>query len=206
MFIKQVSIFIENTDGKMAEVLDILGKKDIDISALSVADTKDYGILRLIVNNPTSASEILKAEGYIVKLTDVIAVAIEDKPGGLSKPLLALKDKNIEIDYLYAFVSKNKNGAIVVLKTSSPDNFTAICSFTFLTAFSTLFHMYLFLSLSLNSTASKLPVEAPDGTIAFPTVPSCKVTFTCTVGFPLESKTCIAFILLIVFINLTSTL
>lgn len=121
MFIKQVSIFIENTAGKMAEVLDILGKNDIDISALSVADTKDYGILRLIVNKPEDASKILKAEGYIVKLTDVIAVAIEDKPGGLSKPLAALKDKNIEIDYLYAFVGKNSHGAIVVIKTSSPD-------------------------------------------------------------------------------------
>lgn len=122
MFIKQVSIFIENKAGKMAEVLDILAKSNIDISALSVADTTDYGILRLIVDAPDKAREILKEEGFIVKLTDVLAVAIEDKPGALSKPLKALKEKDIEIDYLYAFVAKNTDNAIVVIKSSDPEN------------------------------------------------------------------------------------
>lgn len=121
MFVKQVSIFVENTAGRMAEVLDILGKNGVDISALSIADTKDYGILRLIVDKPDTAVEILKSEGFIVKLTDVIAVAVEDKPGGLSKPLNALKEKDIEIDYLYAFTSKGSRGAIVVMKTAKPE-------------------------------------------------------------------------------------
>ena len=122
MFIKQVSIFIENKAGKMAEVLDILAKNNIDISALSIADTEDYGILRLIVDSPDKACDILKENGFIVKLTDVLAVAIEDKPGALSKPLVALKDKDIEISYLYAFVAKNTDNAIVVIKSSDPEN------------------------------------------------------------------------------------
>ena len=96
MFIKQVSVFIENQPGALSEVLDILAENDINMSALSVADTADFGILRLIVSNPDEAKKILREKGYIVKLTDVIAVGIEDRPGGLSKPLKLLKENDIE--------------------------------------------------------------------------------------------------------------
>lgn len=121
MFIKQVSVFIENQPGALSEVLDILAENDINMSALSVADTADFGILRLIVSNPDEAKKILREKGYIVKLTDVIAVGIEDRPGGLSKPLKLLKENDIAIEYMYAFIGKAESGALVVMKTSDSE-------------------------------------------------------------------------------------
>ena len=106
MFIKQVSVFVENKAGAMSEVLDILAEENIDMSAVSVADTSDFGILRLILSEPEKAEKVLKEKGYVVKLTDVVAVGIEDKPGGLSKPLKVLKDNGIGIEYMYAFIGK----------------------------------------------------------------------------------------------------
>lgn len=121
MFIKQVSVFVENKAGAMSEVLDILAEENIDMSALSVADTSDFGILRLILREPEKAEKVLKEKGYVVKLTDVVAVGIEDKPGGLSKPLKVLKDNGIGIEYMYAFIGKVSSGALVVMKTSDPE-------------------------------------------------------------------------------------
>lgn len=121
MFIKQVSVFVENKAGAMSEVLDILAEENIDMSALSVADTSDFGILRLILSEPEKAEKVLKEKGYVVKLTDVVAVGIEDKPGGLSKPLKVLKDNGIGIEYMYAFIGKVSNSALVVMKTSDPE-------------------------------------------------------------------------------------
>ncbi len=117
MYIKQVSIFVENKSGTMAEVLDILGKNNIDLCALSIADTADYGILRLIVSAPEKAVKLLKEHNLVVKLTNVIAVGIEDKPGSLSEILNTLKDNKIEIKYMYAFIGKTSHGALVILKT-----------------------------------------------------------------------------------------
>lgn len=126
MFIKQVSIFVENKSGTMSEVLDILGKNHIDLSALSIADTTDFGILRLIVSDPYKAEKILKENGMIVKLTDVIAVGIEDKPGSLSEILKTLKESEIEIDYMYAFIGKTSHGALVIMKTIDVEKTTEV--------------------------------------------------------------------------------
>ena len=126
MIIKQVSIFVENKTGSMAEVLDILGNNNIDLNALSIADTTDFGILRLIVSDPNKAEKILKENGMVVKLTDVIAVGIEDKPGSLSKILDILKNNAIEIDYMYAFIGKSNTGALVILKLSDPAKATEL--------------------------------------------------------------------------------
>lgn len=126
MFIKQVSIFVENKSGTMAEVLDILGKNHIDLCALSIADTTDFGILRLIVSDPMGAEKILKENGMIVKLTDVIAVGIEDKPGSLSNILNTLKENEIEIDYMYAFIGKTSHGALVIIKAPDNEKTTAV--------------------------------------------------------------------------------
>lgn len=126
MIIKQVSIFVENKTGSMAEVLDILGNNNIDLNALSIADTTDFGILRLIVSDPYKAEKILKENGMVVKLTDVIAVGIEDKPGSLSKILDILKNNAIEIDYMYAFIGKSNTGALVILKLSDPAKATEL--------------------------------------------------------------------------------
>ncbi len=121
MFIKQVSVFVENESGNMADVLSVLGDNNIDISALSIADKTDFGILRLIVSDPEKAVSILKAEGMIVKITDVIAIGIEDKSGSLAKALDVLKNADIAIEYLYAFIGKSAHGALVVIRADKPE-------------------------------------------------------------------------------------
>lgn len=121
MFIKQVSVFVENESGNMADVLGLLGKNGIDISALSIADKTDFGILRLIVSDPEKAVSILKEEGMIVKLTDVLAVGIEDKSGSLAKVLDILKSADIAIEYLYAFIGKSNAGALVIIRADKPE-------------------------------------------------------------------------------------
>lgn len=117
MFVKQVSIFVENKKGSIAEVLSILGKNDINIRALSVADTTDYGILRLIVNDPNKAYEILR-DKYTLKLTDVLGFCVPDRPNGLGEALTVLQDNNIEITYIYSFVGHYKDQAVGIIKTS----------------------------------------------------------------------------------------
>lgn len=116
MLLKQVSIFVENKSGKLFDVLKLLGDNKIDISALSIADTTDYGILRLIVNKPKYAASILKENNFIVKIHDVIAIRIDNKPGGLVNALELLRNNGIEISYLYAFVASLGNSASVMLK------------------------------------------------------------------------------------------
>ncbi len=120
MFVEQISIFLENKSGRLAEVARILGDSDIDISALSIADTTDFGILRLIVNNPEKALLILKEQGFTVSSTSVIAIGVQDKPGGLSKALEILDKNKIGIEYMYAFVSKAEDEALVLLRVEEP--------------------------------------------------------------------------------------
>lgn len=121
MFVKQISIFLENKSGRLSEVTRTLGENDIDISALSIADTTDFGILRLIVNDPEKAEKILKAEGFTVSATSVIAIGVQDKPGGLAKALEVLDREQIGIEYMYAFVSKSEDEALVILKVAEPE-------------------------------------------------------------------------------------
>ena len=121
MLIKQISIFLENKSGRLAEVTRVLGSNKIDISALSIADTTDFGILRLIVNRPEEALEILKENGFTVSCTDVIAISVPDKPGGLAVALDILDGENIGIEYMYAFVGKAENEALVILKVANTD-------------------------------------------------------------------------------------
>ncbi len=121
MLIKQISIFLENKSGRLAEVTRVLGANNIDISALSIADTTDFGILRLIVNKPEEAEKILKDNGFTVSCTSVIAISVPDKPGGLSAALDILDRKGIGIEYMYAFVGKTENEALVLLKVSDTD-------------------------------------------------------------------------------------
>ncbi len=116
MIIKQLSIFVENKAGRMAEVTQILASNNIDIRALSIADTTDYGILRLIVNNPQKALDVLKAASITVTLTGVIAIAIPDHPGGLARAIKVLSDRQISIEYMYAFLNPNNATAFVILR------------------------------------------------------------------------------------------
>lgn len=121
MSVKQISVFVENKKGRLAEITALLAKNNIDISALSIADTTDFGILRLIVNQPELAEKVLKEAGLAVKSTDVIAIGVEDRPGGLSEALKLLDQNHISIEYMYAFVGKNEKKALVIIKTESPD-------------------------------------------------------------------------------------
>ena len=118
MLIKQLSVFVENKPGRLAAVIETLGKNGINMSALSLADTSEYGILRVIVDNPEDAAEKLKAIGVIVKITTVLAVPMEDTPGGLSKILDVFLKNEINVDYMYAFVGKAANKAVMVVKVS----------------------------------------------------------------------------------------
>jgi len=121
MYIKQLSVFVENKFGRVAAIVDALGKNNIDISALSLADASEFGILRLIVDKPEEAKTLLREQGVIVKVTDVLGVKIEDRPGGLSDILSVLKEEGVTIEYMYAFVGKNTDGASVVFKTNNDE-------------------------------------------------------------------------------------
>jgi len=114
--VKQISIFIENRSGRLREVADVLGKNTINIRALSLADTSDYGILRLIVDNPEKARDVLKRDNFTLSETDVIAVEVADKPGGLSEVLDILGETGINVEYMYAFVEKSSNNAVIIFR------------------------------------------------------------------------------------------
>lgn len=117
MKLKQISIFLENKKGRLWKALTILKNSGINIRALSIADTSEFGILRLIVPDPESAKSALEEENFVVKINDVIAVEVNDEPGGLEKILEILNKADINVEYIYAFVEKKGKKAIVVLRT-----------------------------------------------------------------------------------------
>lgn len=122
IFVDQLSIFLENKEGRMLNTLDIIEKLGINIRALSIADTSEFGILRLIVDNPVKVKEELEKNDFIVKITEVLAVSITDEPGGLNKVLRILDKHNINLEYLYAFVEQTTYDAIVLLKLENMDD------------------------------------------------------------------------------------
>ena len=113
--IRQLSVFLENKSGRLQEALDVLGNENININALSIADTSEYGILRLIVNDPESGYKYLKARGFSVNLTDVLSLSVSHEAGSLSKVLKKFSDENMSIEYMYAFSIGDK--AMIVLRT-----------------------------------------------------------------------------------------
>ena len=116
MKVDQLSIFLENRAGRLAEVTRILADSGVNIRALSLADTSDFGILRLIVSDFEKAKENLKAGGFTVGRTTVVAVEVTDKPGGLNSILEMLRDAKINVEYMYAFVEKRSDKALVVFR------------------------------------------------------------------------------------------
>ncbi|HBT46591.1 MAG TPA: amino acid-binding protein [Peptococcaceae bacterium] len=128
MKIKQLSVFLENKSGRLAAVTRLLASKGINIRALSIADTSDFGILRLIVNDPEAAYRALKEGGFTVSLTEVLGVEMPDRPGGLSSVLTHLEEAGINIEYLYAFLGKGENGALVILRVEDLDKAIEILS------------------------------------------------------------------------------
>lgn len=121
MKVEQISIFIENKSGRLAEITRILGEAGINIRALSLADTSDFGILRLIVNEVEKAKAVLKDKGFTVSKTEVVAVEVPDQPGGLSTILQALDRDNTNVEYMYAFVERCGGNAVIIFRFDETD-------------------------------------------------------------------------------------
>jgi len=115
----QISVFIENKEGRIKKAIDTLAKAGVNIRALSVGDTTKYGILRLIVSDNEKAIEALEEDGFIVKKSEVIVVSVPDKPNGLNTTLAILDDADINLEYIYAFVSSQPDEAIVAIKVEN---------------------------------------------------------------------------------------
>ncbi len=126
MFVKQLSIFVENKNGRIQTIIDTLSASGVNISALSIADTTDFGILRMIVDSPDKAREALREIGVISKCTDVIAVYIDDKTGGLAEVLRVVSHEGVGIEYMYAFLGRVEGKAIMVLKADDPEKAVAV--------------------------------------------------------------------------------
>ena len=123
MAIKQLTVFVQNKKGTVVSVTDILSKNNINIRALSIAETQDFGILRLIVNDDKAAEAVLAENGYLIKTIDVVGVKIGDAPGKLTEALGVLDKAEINVEYLYAFMARTEKHAYVVLRVE--DNATA---------------------------------------------------------------------------------
>ena len=121
MKVEQISIFIENKSGRLAEITRILGDAGINIRALSLADTSDFGILRLIVNDVEKAKLVLKDKGFTVSKTEVVAVEVPDRPGGLSAILQTLDAERINVEYMYAFVERCGGNAVIIFRFDETD-------------------------------------------------------------------------------------
>jgi hypothetical protein len=116
MIVKQVSVFLENRAGRLAEVTGILADQNINIRALSLADSVDFGILRLIVDDVERAKPILKEQGLTVRETDVVAVEVPDRPGGLAHLLRLLQGEQLNVEYMYAFVKAPSQSAVMIFR------------------------------------------------------------------------------------------
>lgn len=127
MKLKQISIFLENRKGRLWKAVNVLSQAKINIRALSIADTSEFGILRIIVPQSEKAKQILEENNFVVKINEVIAVGVSDEPGGLDNILSILNKADINVEYLYAFVEKKGKQAIVVLRTEDiNDGITAL--------------------------------------------------------------------------------
>ena len=116
MAIKQLSVFVENKEGKLREITDILAKAGIDIRALSIADTSEFGILRLIVRDPQKAKALLEKNGFVATINDVVGVEINDRPGGLAEIVKLIAERDINMEYMYAFLTRTENKAYLVVR------------------------------------------------------------------------------------------
>jgi hypothetical protein len=121
MKITQVSVFLENKEGRLLEVCSLLGRHNINIRALNVAESEGFGVLRIIVDKPQDTLELLKRNGLVANLTDVVAVEVEDRPGGLAMVLEVLTKNNINVEYMYGFMEKHSDNALMVFRFDEPE-------------------------------------------------------------------------------------
>ena len=118
---EQISVFLENKSGRLAEVMRVLGTAQINIRALSIADTSDFGILRIVVNDKEKALTVLKDNNFTVSKTDVVAVEVPDTPGGLSKILDLLDSQKVNVEYMYAFIERHADCAVIIFRFDEND-------------------------------------------------------------------------------------
>jgi len=126
MIIDQLSVFSENRAGMLADITAMLAEADIDIEALTIAETAEFGVLRFIVDAPKKALAVLKLEGFVASLTPVIALNMENKPGSLARIAKTLGDANISIEYLYACVAREADSAFVILRVEDTEGAAAL--------------------------------------------------------------------------------
>ena len=124
MTVKQISIFLENKPGKLAEVTDVLAANDINLRALSLAEASDFGIVRIIVDDVYNASTVLKDADYVISINKVLAVTVPDTPGGLAKVIRVLGSKGVNVEYMYGFTAQKKGMANMIFRVE--DNQKAI--------------------------------------------------------------------------------
>ena len=121
MMIQQLSVFLENRAGQLCEVTELLARNHVDMQALNIAETADYGVLRLIVDAPEKAASLLKEEGFIVRETAVVQAPVPDRPGGLNAVLLAIADAEIDIEYMYSVLGQKEGLANMVFRVADPE-------------------------------------------------------------------------------------
>lgn len=119
MQVRQISVFMENRAGRLQEITGILAEAGINLRALSLADTSDFGILRLIVDRPDRAVDVLRRDGFTIRENVVIAAVIEDKPGGLHEILNVLANQNISVEYMYGFLGKHEREAVMIIRVEA---------------------------------------------------------------------------------------
>ena len=121
MFVKQISVFLENTKGSLSRLTRLLSKNGVDLIALSIADTEQYGIMRCIVSDTEVGVKIMREAGYVARLTDVLAVSVPDQPGGLTNVLNLLNAADVSVEYLYSFVRNSGSHALVIFRLNDND-------------------------------------------------------------------------------------
>lgn len=126
MKLNQISIFLENREGRLYEACSLLGEHKINIRALTIAESDQFGILRVVVDKPEEAMALLKKNGFTADLTDIVAVEVDDKPGGLAKILKIIYDNRINIEYMYGFVEKSSEKALLVFRFDDSDKAISI--------------------------------------------------------------------------------
>ncbi len=120
MTLQQISVFLENRSGRLAEITGVLAKNSVNIRALSLADTADFGILRLIVDKPDAGLRVLKEQGFTVGVTEMVALELPDRPGGLWSILTTLEAAGLNVEYMYAFVHKSGQNAVIIFRFDEP--------------------------------------------------------------------------------------
>ncbi len=126
MFIKQISVFMENRPGRLAEITKVLSDNDIDMRAINIADTTDFGILRMIVNDTERAEAVLRENNMTASVADVLAISIDDSVGSFSRVICLLKDDEISIEYIYSFIGEKSAKAVIVIKTNDGEKALAL--------------------------------------------------------------------------------